>query len=208
MSKFRKNFVPKKFSKLSAMLVAKKALRVANKVKKAVEVKTSSKAFSTVVFTQAGTVSLINGLIQGIQHNDRIGREIRMIGIHFRFKISQASANSNFSSVRVMVVQDRQQVEGKAPLVLDILKEAKVISLKKLDMQKRFRFIYDRVFTTNDNSVSSMYRSFFKKLSIPVGYSGPLVGDIHKNGVYLVLLGDQSSNNNSFTSTDRFWFTD
>lgn len=170
--------------------------------------------------TVAGTVTLLNGVVQGTDFTQRIGRKFNMKSLLLRLNCYPNSATNCpvGDIVRVLVVYDCQ-TNSAAPVVGDILEFVSFESPMNLNNRDRFKVIMDKTFNMNPNSYTAgalttgapVTRSVkkFKKLGLEVINSGTgaTVGSIQTGGLFLVTLGlvNNGSNINWYS---RMRFTD
>ncbi len=123
-------------------------------------------------------------IAQGTTDSTRIGRQITLKSIGFKWSIklpSSTTLTSTADTVRVMLILDKQ-CNGAAFAVTDILKTADLLSFNELNNKHRFRTLMDREYTltasgigggetTNDSGEDIIYDSFFKKVNLPIEYS-------------------------------------
>lgn len=99
----------------------------------------------TAPLLTAGTVTLLNGVAQGTDFTDRIGRKINIKSIHMKYYI-QAYNNVDVplgDIIRVMLVWD-YQTNGALAAVTDVLTSADVLSGVNLTNRERFKILYDK----------------------------------------------------------------
>lgn len=92
-----------------------------------------------------GAVQLLNGVAQGTDFTDRIGRKIILKSLFFRvnFFPSATTAAPTGTTVRLLIVYDCQ-TNGAAPLVSDILQSGNYDSPINLNNRDRFKVLYDK----------------------------------------------------------------
>jgi len=158
--------------------------------------------------TTAGSVTLINGVAQGTDYNQRIGRKFIMKSIMLRTGIaygSGAAANSLGNIVRVCVFYDAQ-TNAAAPAVTDVLQTASYLSPMNLNNRDRFKIISDKWWNleafqiagsliTNGDFCPQMEK-FYKKINLEVqnGGTANTVGSITTGGVFLLIIAAGAGN--------------
>ncbi len=147
MSKRRFNKVPKRFNKLSSMLIAKKALRKVKRIERKVEVKIFDFDVATQAPVIAGILTHMNAIPQGDGVEQRDGLGANMIGFQMNYKVIMNAASTN-AVMRVLIVRDKRQVESTDPSVLDVLLAASVVSQRSRVNPKRFHVYYDKQYIT------------------------------------------------------------
>lgn len=149
---------------------------------------------------------LCNGVLQGTDYNQRIGREFRMCSWHIRLNFSQ-NANYPISQViRVMLVYDKQP-NAVQVLSSDILRAVSALvnvqSFNNLDNRDRFKVLYDKNIQMNANGsgitlgplADNNYRTKFKKCWLPVvnNNTGTAIGSITTGAMWLLLIGNYAA---------------
>jgi len=178
------------------------------------ENKTIDIAVGTVQANTTGTITLLNGCIQGTDFNQRIGRKILLKSVYIRgFVRSEASATMVLGAiasqqVRMILVVDTQP-NGVVFAITDLLVSASPASQLNLNNRDRFMVICDKtwvldpyalnnVATTSFASMSNQIKPLkkFKKLNIETifnaGNAGT-IGDMNSGALYLVWIGTEAA---------------
>jgi len=131
--------------------------------------------------TAAGAVTLLNGVAQGTDYNQRIGRKFTMKSIMCRFGISYgtgAAVGSVGNIVRILIFYDCQ-TNLNTPAVTDVLQTASYLSPMNLNNRDRFIVICDKRFVLQSGGPNARFFKKFKFLNTAACYkSGATVGDI------------------------------
>lgn len=185
------------------------------------------------VICAAASPTLLNGVDQGTDYNQRLGRKIVIQSIYLRMGITPAVAASYVTGnvahtgqkVRVMLVVDKQ-TNGAAFSATDLLGGgATTESMNNLSNRERFVVLYDKVMNFGPGYYSAgvwqplggytgiPFFKIYKKIKIPTVYmgTGATVGSIATNGLYLIGLTDTSTanaTNLAFYGTYRIRFRD
>jgi len=144
-------------------------------------------------------LQLINGCALGSDSTTRIGRQIQMKSLQFRFAVGVAQATGGTypagaiaGHVRVLVVYD-QQANGAAPAGTDILVNATTYgptSPMNLNNRERFKVLSDKIVLLDPQGPGSQMVKVYKKLYLPVifnaGNAGT-IGDIQTGSIYVYL---------------------
>ncbi len=180
----------------------------------------------------AGVISNASSLVligQGITESTRIGRKavIKSIGWRGNFNLAE-SAGTTLSvamTTRLLLVLDTQ-CNGAAPTVTGdngLLASANYQSFNDLTNKGRFRVLMDKVFvlnpqasagngTANDTANAQTNFSFFKKVDIPIEYSGTanpsIIDEVRTNNIFGILITDTANTEISLDSKFRFRFSD
>lgn len=152
--------------------------------------------------TTAGAVTLLNGVTQGADINNRIGRKITMKSILFRgFILPSTTSAPNGDTVRFLLVYDTQPNSPAAiALVTDILNSANYYAPLNLSNRDRFRVLCDKyvhmaatTYTAGALSAGDPVQKsvkFFKKLNHTVTFSSTTnaIGNIATGGLYMLWI--------------------
>lgn len=164
---------------------------------------------SVGVHTANGT--LINGCAQGTTASTRVGRQILMKSIAWRYFLTPSAA-MNFAGVtRLMFVYDRQ-ANATGPSALDILQADRIISPMNLSNSKRFKVILDKLHSWGVGE-SQVNESGFMKLNLPVEFntgSAGTIGDIQSGSLYAFIwsAGDYNTADPLFELATRIRYVD
>ena len=155
-------------------------------------------------------VGLVNGIAQGTDFNQRIGRKAMMKSILFNGNISPAAGNSLSQPqgilVRVVLIYDTQPNSGTIPVGTDIFASNDANSPMNLNNRDRFKVIIDRrcqlgSFATGATGIltagspNNSYWSKYRKLNHEIIFSGTAntIGSISTGAIYLAWVGDANN---------------
>lgn len=173
---------------------------------------------TTVAATTAGTVTLLNGVTQGTDYTQRIGRKIWLKSILLRFTLvpNTASNTPAGDSVRLLVVYDAQ-CNSAAPVIGDILQNSAFNDPMNLNNRDRFKILADKFVTlgacqynTGTLAAGAPFAKqvkIYKKMGMEQIFSGTgnTVGSISTGGIFLVIIaGFNSQTNVIYTARTRF----
>jgi len=185
------------------------------------ELKVFDSAESTQVVTNGGIVILLNGIPQGTDYTQRIGRKVCLKSLLTRFTtvLNAATAASEAGDVvRLMIFYD-SQTNAATPAVTDVLSYAGFDAPMNLTNRDRFKVIVDKFFMMSGYSSGGgalvagtpMPRMLnkFKKMNLDVifGGTGGTVGSIQTGGLFALIIG-LSNNVSTSILTTRVRFTD
>jgi len=173
-----------------------------------------------VSFDATPTFTLLNGLQQGTTASTRIGRQIVMKTVEWRFNVS-TSTLTNWTSNRFMIVVDTQ-ANAATPAFTDIYDSAIPSTLRNVSNMPRFKVLYDsdefimigNLSASPGNDLIARAFKGYMKINIPVQYNSGNTGtvtDIQTNAIYFVTVGNSSSattNTDVFNSQIRIRYTD
>lgn len=157
----------------------------------------------------------INGIAQGTDYNQRIGREIFQKSLYLRMFGADVTGTS--TQVRVMLVFDKQ-TNGVLPLISDILTSVSLLACNNLNNRERFVTISDKQFITSGTNAgpsNSFMNNKYKKIRLPVTFNntGSTIADINTGALYLVIIAQNAfsgllTNTLNFSFVARTRFTD
>lgn len=161
------------------------------------ELKTIEVNDSTVAANTTGTIVLINGVIQGTDYNQRVGRIFLMKSIYLRAKFTNDSATVSPLTFRAMIVLD-SQTNGALPAITDILNAVTTTSTNNLNNRDRFKVLMDKTFSPTPSARTvaiteqEVFKKWYKKCSYEVvnGGTAATVGSIQTGGLYVIFLTD------------------
>lgn len=180
----------------------------------------------------AGVISNTSSLVligQGVTEKLRIGRKAVIESIGWRgslkLALSAGAALQTPETVRLMIVHD-QQCNGAAPTITGgdgVLASANYQAFNDLVNKGRFKTLYDQFFTmnsvaasgdgaVNDSAEQDINFDFFKKLEIPIEYSGTaspsVITELRSNNIFGLMITKTASGITSLDSKFRFRFRD
>lgn len=167
-----------------------------------------------------GTTTLMNGVSQGDDYNNRQGRKVNWTSLYFRGHVAPNSGTNapEGDVLRVMLVWDNQP-NGALAAVTDVLSTANVTSPRNLNNRERFVVLSDQTYVVGANaytagalttgSPSPTYFSIYKKLqsSTIFGGTGSAITDINTGSLFLLRVG-KTANASLLSHTLRLRFAD
>lgn len=175
----------------------------------------------TAPLLAAGTVTLCNGVAQGTDFTDRIGRKVNVKSIHLKYYI-QAYNSVDVplgDIIRVMLVWD-SQTNGALAAVGDILTAADVLSGVNLTNRDRFKVLFDKRHTMGAieytaaapvaGDTTPRFAQRYIKCNMPVifGGTGATVGSIQTGSLILLTMTASSSTGFAGNARIRVRFSD
>lgn len=156
--------------------------------------------YITSGYSLAGTatITLLNPLIQGVDENSRIGRQINMKSVFLRGSVCAANTTVGQGAVRTIIVLDQEvpQVSGSGQTmtITDFLHGDGLYSPNNLDNRKRFKVLFDEQqdfsgCTVNTGNKNTYLPYMYKKIDYTTEFNGNNngnIGDFTKNALYLV----------------------
>lgn len=176
-------------------------------------------AFQSVCDT-TGAVTLLNGVANGTDFTDRIGRKVSFVSIQIRGRIVPADVGTVQTMWRVMLVYDMQP-NGALPAVLDVLREATGSSMMNLNNRDRFRVLMDKqgvlgavneVATTSwASSPGACNINMWRRIQCETIYDGTdaLIASVQSGSVFMLTIGSNAAGNGGvFIGSVRLRFAD
>lgn len=170
--------------------------------------------------------SSVNLIPQGTAQDQRVGRQITIRQISWRFTLSMpeidsAASAADSDNIRVILYLDKQ-CNGAAPAITDILATDHYLSFNNLANKSRFRTLMDRTYdlhysagagngTTSDWAGFGVRDDFFKKVNIPIQIAGtgtPTIANIQSNNIGVLVLTRVGLEGPGLASRMRLRFTD
>ncbi len=167
------------------------------------------------------TSGTVNVIAQAVGDSGRVGRKVVVRSIGWRYNLlldGTTVVSAMQDTVRLILYQDKQCNKATAA-VTDILASANYQSFNNLNNKGRFLVLHDNVLTvnasaafgngtTNSSASASANGSFFKKVNIPIEFSGAngTIGEITSNN--LAVLAISQTGNADLDSIVRLRFTD
>lgn len=164
----------------------------------------------------AGAVALLNGITQGTDYNQRIGRKVMIKSIFARFTINNAvTTAAQGDVVRVMIIYD-SQANGVAPNITDVLQIAEFDSPMNLNNRDRFKVLHDKFHTmwacvyttgalTTGNTIPKFSQKYIKcNLEQIFGGTGNTIGSIQTGSLYFLTISQNEIGAVSLYSRVRY----
>lgn len=172
---------------------------------------------SNVTSLAAGALTLLNGISQGTDYTNRIGRKIMMKSLLFRFSIfpNTAASSPQGNIVRVLLVCDLQ-ANAAAAIPADVLQTVDYQSPLNLNNRDRFKIFWDKflmleanyypAFILTAGSPSAHMRQIYKKMNIEVINvgTGATIGSIQTGALYVLVISKVDGTVYDFNSRVRF----
>lgn len=183
----------------NALAIAKQAYDMAKVVAAVVnsEKKYHDYAATTNPDTAAQLVQL-TAIPQGDGTEERTGDSIAIRSLQLEAQIQFHESNPK-EVIRVMIVRDNDNANNTAPSINQILESASTIAFRNKDYPKRFKTLYDKVFTCDASKLVRTI-SYYKKFKMMKDHKGnPTVArhvtwsndgnDIARGHLWMVVIG-------------------
>lgn len=145
--------------------------------------------------SNSGVINFLTGTAQGTDENNRIGRTIKPMYIHFNGATYLNSVGTQ-AQIRFLVVVD-SETNGANPTTLDILQSADPLSQYNITTSKgRFRVIYDKLCMMNTALTRECSVIATRKLYQKIQYegTGATVASASKYHLFSLFITDQTVN--------------
>lgn len=172
----------------------------------------------------SGVLVLLNGVSQGTDYTNRIGRKILLKSMLFRFSLFPnpsvtAPTGGVGDIVRLLIIYDAQS-NASAPSVSDILVSVAYNEPMNLNNRDRFKILADKFFTMgaynysmaanlDSGSPRPVHTKIYKKFNLEqiFGGTGSTIGSIQTGSIYALVI---SANNQICTmiANSRIRFID
>lgn len=151
--------------------------------------------------TSAGAITLLNGIPQGTDYTERIGRKVLLRSVLWRGFVTPSSATSlpEGAFFRYIIFYD-SQTNATTPLIGDVLATNAYDAPLNLTNRDRFKVLVDKfcainatTYTTGALSAGSpmpKHLKYYKKMMMEVifGSTGSTVGSIQTGGLFLLTI--------------------
>lgn len=173
--------------------IATLALRMALQNKKAVEVKSAAASHSGLV-SNTGVVTLISGISEGTDYDDRVGKKITLKSVQIKgFMANNDATLGDTTVIRLMIVRDNS-FSGTAPAIADVLLNSNAYSLRnpRPDLLRKYTVLYD-TFRANDRDNPHNVFGKYRKLNSQAIFDGATVADANKGALYVIMISNRST---------------
>lgn len=183
------------------------------------EKKVLDTAYATYVCDTTGSVTLLTGIAQGDDFNQRDGRKIKITDVMIQGCVSAVDSVTDDVYCTVMLIYDRQSNQG-APTIADIFSAANSTAFMNLNNRERFKILStDRVCLSRNNATAttavgscnqSIINRYIKTDLVTIfDGTGGAVTDITTGAVFLVTLGDVAAGSGgAYFASARVRFVD
>lgn len=145
---------------------------------------------TTVLST--GTVYSLTAISNGDDAGTRTGNSILLRTLLNRIRFTK-HASATTTVVRFILLWDTQQIGDTTPAPGDILQYADVDSPLNLASSGRFKVVVNKTVALS-SQMPIWHSERYLKLYKHIRYNGSASTDIQKNGLYLLVVGDQATN--------------
>ena len=164
--------------------------------------------------SSAGVFLDLTAIAVGDTSATRTGSSIKPLSLHCKFSLVGNTTSVLANLVRILVVQDKQQIADTVAAPADLTSPLAFLNLASNDPH-RFSYLYDKVYTRDRNSVTltgsgryDHYEEIYIPLSGHIYYNGTASTDIQKNGITVVAISDSAANHDTLAVNAKLVFTD
>ncbi len=190
--------------------VAMKAARMVARKYLNPELKSHDVANQDTITDGAGKILNLSNIVQGLDSVNRIGRSIKVKEFSFNAVLTQNSSATN-TQVRIIIIADQQQEGSNDPSWLEVCVAVAPTSLLNVtSTRKRFKILYDRLFTLSIANVTMIPFRFKKKMSHVIQYTGTTAADASngKGSLYLMAISNEVTNDPTLDISTRILYLD
>ena len=141
-----------------------------------------------------GALLPLSAISQGDSDSGRTGNSIfaRNLSMNLNIKINASNLATQF--IRIVLLQDNQQISDTTPSISDVLDSAYPNAPLNQSTAGRFTIIRNWEFYLNaTNQPGRVLKKYFK-LWHHIRYNGSASTDIQRGGLYLLYISDQATN--------------
>ncbi len=194
---------------------AKQALALAKNVKSLLNVEFKNHDISITpvgIPDGVGVIHQLTNIPQGDTGESRDGSNIKITSIYIKLLLN-INVSAITTSVRVLLVQDKQTnqtIYATSDLLSTVANVQSIVSPMNLDNQFRFKVLYDKVFSIDDNGVQTKFIKIYKKVSTKLRFDAsiPSIADLRSSSYSLVLISDETTNEPVVTGELRLRYLD
>lgn len=203
----RKYKKKKRYNKKKSVGV--RALRKVNYLTKVVKPEKKFKDFVSTGFT-IGTSPVVYNLCDvtgGSAVNERVGNKLTPRFLFGRFEFV-SSPTPAYVFIRMIVIQDLQQVAASTPAMSDVLQTVDTRSSLKIANKGRFKILKDKLFGMNNTTRNFVSFKCNVKLNGVLQYTDSTGTNIQHNGIYIMFLSSEPTDSPLGSYNLRLSWTD
>lgn len=148
-----------------------------------------------------GSVTLVNGMAQGSDFTNRIGRKYTNVAVQLEGFLGQQTSNVGTTKCRIMLIYDAQP-NGALPVITDVLTASTSNSFMNLNNRDRFKVLCDENYTLSAidtvtglaGSPTAQNISIYKKINLETICDGTTaaIGDVQTGSIFLLTIGSSA----------------
>lgn len=164
-------------------------------------------SYSTTVGTTAN-VALLNNIATGDTANTRTGISVLLKYAYISLTFNRSTAATTaYSQLRMLLVQDTEQVGDTSPAYSDVIEGGLSSGLLNRDTMGRFTILLDKQLNLTANTPAIRVQQMVP-LNFHARYNGTASSDIEKNGVYLMIVSSEATNQVGIVGVCRIAYYD
>ncbi len=149
-----------------------------------------------ITANNAGTITLLNGIQQGVDVSDRQGRRALFLSVFVKYCVTLDVANQSPQCYRIALVQDRFP-QGQFPALGQIWTSIGSVQapmgMRTLSIVNRFKILGQRLLQLDQGNLAKRGKMFVRlRMSALYGSAGAAIADLGLNALFLVLVSDQA----------------
>jgi len=169
------------------------------------EIKYIDEVGTVIGVPSTGRITLLNQIDQGFEAIDRVGAAIYMLKVHLKFFINVGTGTQILQQTRVLIVQDKQQVDSTNPSLSALFEGGiSVVALINYKNKKRWRILYDKYISLSFPGEMTENHQITVPINDEAYFSGSVGTSISRNGVYLIIVSDNASGTPADSSNLRY----
>lgn len=138
-----------------------------------------------------GVMHFLCAIDQGFEQIDRVGSIIYALKLHMKvFVETNTAVTPEIQQLRMIIVQDRQQINSTAPLITELLESPSVVSGINYANKKRWNVLTDQYWSLDKVSNTTNNLQITCPINQEIAYNAALGTSILKGGVYVFFVSD------------------
>lgn len=194
----------------SALTVAKRANRKANRALKLFEDKYFDVNTAPAAVDWNGTLSVLNPVTQGDGVSNRDGDELAMKSVWFQAQMTIAAGLAS-STMRVILLYDKAQTIGAVNQILSVVGTASTVtSAYNFEYRNNYIVLYDKTFIIDTINRATWQINKRIRLNKKTVFQGGGSSTIRTGGLRLLLISNQTAGvtTPAALTNSRLFFTD
>jgi hypothetical protein len=159
-----------------------------------------SNAGSATAPYSASTFRLLNGIAQGNDNTQRIGRSITIKSIQLSCHTYKTGTPTVAQILRIIIFIDKQANGANPTNISSLMTPDNFLGNKNLVNDQRFQIIHDKELWCDINSYDQVFHNWYKKMNLKTTYqsTGNGIADISTNAISVVVLGSSQDVTNRY----------
>lgn len=203
-----------------AMSIAKKALYATKYITGMINCekkKIDYELYDAQATSNSNNPALITQIGQGDDDNSRQGNSVLCRGLLIQWRATNNTTSPRaFSAVRIMIIQDTQQVADASTLTLaDVLENTGANDIIESPLNSttvgRFKILYNRVIQLDTVAHPQQFGKHFIPMKHHIRWNGTAASDVQKGAIYALIVCDNAASattNPLVTFNSRMYYYD